>query len=57
MIFRIQLVASSSVLHGQDAGCEAAIHAMEQVFADKVNEAMNIVDAFNCLNRQVVLLI
>ena len=44
---------------GQDAGCEAAVHAMERIFADKDTEAMILVDAsnaFNCLNRQVTLL-
>lgn len=44
---------------GQDAGCEAAIHAMEWIFADKDTEAMILLDAsnaFNCLNRQVTLL-
>ena len=40
-------------------GCEAAVHAMEQIFADNNTEAMILVDAsnaFNCLNRQVTLL-
>ena len=46
------MVASSSVL----VRMLAAIHATEQVFADEDTEAMILVDAFNCLNRQVTLL-
>ena len=41
---------------GQDAGCEAAVNAMEHVFAEEDTEAMILVDAtnaFNRLNRQV----
>ena len=52
-------VGSIQLCAGQDAGCEAAVHAMEQVFADEDTEAMINVDAsnlFNCLNRQVTLL-
>jgi len=43
---------------GQDAGCEAAIHAMRSVFTDDTTEAVLLVDAsnaFNSLNRQVAL--
>ena len=52
-------VGSIQLCAGQDAGCEAAVHAMEQVFADEDTEVMILVDvsnAFNCLNRQVTLL-
>ena len=52
-------VGTIQLCAGQDAGCEAAVHAMEQVFADDDTEAMILVDAsnaFNCLNRQVTLL-
>ena len=49
-------VGSIQLCAGQDAGCEAAVHAMEQVFANEDTEAMILVDAFNCLNRQVTLL-
>ena len=52
-------VGTIQLCAGQDAGCEAAIHAMEQIFADEDTEAMILVDAsnaFNCLNRQVTLL-
>jgi hypothetical protein len=34
----------------------AAVHAMEEVFADEDTEAMILVDAFYCFNRQVALL-
>ena len=40
---------------GQDAGCEAAVHAMRQVFESPDTEAVILVDAsnaFNSLNRQ-----
>jgi len=43
---------------GQDAGCEAAIHAMRSVFAEENTEAVLLVDAsnaFNSLNRKVAL--
>ena len=52
-------VSSIQLCAGQDAGCEAAVHAMEQGFADEDTEAMILVDAsnaFNRLNRQVTLL-
>ena len=51
-------VGTIQLCAGQDAGCEAAVHAMERVFADEDTEAMILVDAsnaFNCLNRQVTL--
>ena len=43
---------------GQDAGSEAAVHAMRAIFCDDSTEAVLLVDAsntFNCLNRQVAL--
>ena len=43
---------------GQDAGNEAAVHAMRTIFCDDSTEAVLLVDAsnaFNCLNRQVAL--
>ena len=43
---------------GQDAGCEAAIHAMRSLFADENTESVLLVyasNAFNSLNRQVAL--
>ena len=51
-------VGTIQLCAGQDASCEAAVHAMERVFADEDTEAMILVDAsnaFNCLNRQVTL--
>lgn len=43
---------------GQEAGCEAAVHALRSVFANLDTEAIILVDAsnaFNNLNRQVAL--
>ena len=53
-------VGTIQLCAGQDAGCEATVHAMEQIFADDDTEAiiMILVDAsnaFNCSNRQVTL--
>ena len=51
-------VGSIQLCAGQDAGCEAAVHAMECIFAEDDTEAMTLVDAtnaFNRLNRQVTL--
>ena len=51
-------VGSIQLCAGQDAGCEAAVHAMAQIFDDNETEAMIFVDAsnaFNRLNRQVAL--
>ena len=51
-------VGSIQLCAGQDAGCEAAVHAMECIFAEDDTEAMILVDAtnaFNRLNRQVTL--
>ena len=41
---------------GQEAGCEAAIHAMHKIFEPSEKEAILIVDAenaFNSINRKV----
>ena len=43
---------------GQDAGCEAAVHALRELFEQAHTDAVLLVDAcnaFNCLNRQVAL--
>ena len=43
---------------GQDAGCEAAIHAMRYLYSDSSTQGGLLVDAMNvfiCLNRQVSL--
>ena len=54
-----EAVGSIQLCAGQEAGCEAAVHAMESIFAEEDTEAMILVDAtnaFNCLNRQVTLM-
>ena len=46
------------VCTGQESGCEAAIHAMHQIFADEETEGALLVDAtnaFNSINWQVAL--
>ena len=43
---------------GQEAGCEAAVHAMREIFSCDDTEAVLLVDArnaFNSLNREVAL--
>ena len=43
---------------GQKAGCEAAAHAMRDIFAEEETDGVLLVDAsnaFNCLNRQALL--
>ena len=52
-------VGSLQLCAGQDAGCEAAVHAMSNIFQEESTEAMIFVDAsnaFNNLNRQATLL-
>ena len=50
-------VGATQLCAGQEAGCEAAVHAMEWIFAaDEDTEAIILVDAinaFNCLNRKL----
>jgi len=51
-------VGSLQLCAGQDAGCEAAVHATSCMFEEDNTEAMLFVDAsnaFNRLNRQVTL--
>ena len=52
-------VGSLQLCAGQDAGCQAAVHAMSNIFQEESTEAMIFVDAsnaFNNLNREATLL-
>ena len=52
-------VGSLQLCAGQDAGCEAAVHAMSKIFDNEDTEAVIMVDAsnaFNRLNRKATLL-
>ena len=54
-----EAIGSVQLCAGQEAGCEVAVHAMENLFTGDDMEAMILVDAtnaFNRLNRQVTLL-
>ena len=48
-IWSLQLCA------GQEAGCEAAVHAMRELFCDMGNDAVLLVDANNAFNLQTAL--
>ena len=51
-------VGSLQVCAGQDAGCEAAVHAIHRIFDQEESEAVLLVDAsnaFNSVNRKVFL--
>ncbi len=53
-----QAVGSQQLCAGQEAGCEAAVHAMRSIFADETTEGVLLIDAsnaFNRLNRAVAL--
>lgn len=52
-------VGTIQLCAGQEAGCEAPVHAMRTIFGSDDTEAMILVDAtnaFNRLNRQATLL-
>ena len=54
----ISSTGSLQVYAGQEAGSEAAIHAMEKIFKEESTEAVLLVDAanaFNWINRKVFL--
>jgi len=51
-------VGALQVCAGQEAGAEAAIHAMHEIYGREETEAVLLIDAenaFNSLNRQVML--
>ena len=53
-----QAVGSLQVCAGQDAGCEAAVHAIHRIFDQDESEAVLLIDAsntFNSVNRNVFL--
>ena len=53
-----ECAGSLQLCAGQKAGCEAAAHAMRDIFAEEETDAVLLVDAtnaFNCLNRQALL--
>ena len=55
----MEAIGSIQLCAGQDAGCEAAVHAMQQLMAGEDAGALLLVDAnnaFNRLNRHVTLL-
>ena len=54
----IKSVGSLQVCAGHEAGCEAAVHAMREIFNEQDTQAILIVDAanaFNSVNRNVFL--
>ena len=54
----VKSVGSLQVCAGQEAGCEAAVHAMHDIFIEEETEAVLLIDAanaFNALNRKVFL--
>ena len=54
----ISSTGSLQVCAGQEAGSEAAVHAMEKIFKEESTEAVLLVDAanaFNSINRKVFL--
>ena len=54
----LQVAGSLQLWGGQDAGSEAAIHAMHDVFNDDKMEGILLIDAenaFNSVNRKVML--
>ena len=60
-VIRPDIVESAGNLQlcaGQPAGCEAAAHAMEEIFQEERTDAILLIDAsnaFNALNRKVML--
>ena len=62
MIFKKDITDAAGPLQlsaGQEAGAEAAIHAMRDIFANEDTEAFLLIDAenvFNYISRKVMLL-
>ena len=54
----IDSVGDLQLCAGQPAGCEAAVHAMSEIFAEEETDAVLLLDAanaFNSINRKVML--
>ena len=54
----LKTMGATQLCAGQEVGCEAAIHAMLQLFESDESDALLLVDAdnaFNRLNRKIVL--
>ena len=54
----VKSAGSIQLCAGQQAGCEAAVHAMNQIFQEEETDALLLVDAtnaFNSINRQAML--
>ncbi len=60
-VIKVDVLEAAGTLQlcaGQEAGSEAAIHAMRSIFEDTESEAVLLADAtnaFNCLNRNAAL--
>ena len=46
----IRSVGNLEICAGHESGCEAAIHAMSQIFNEEDSEAVLLIDAFNAFN-------
>ena len=54
----LKVIGNLQLCAGQEAGAEAAVHAMRTLFQDELTDAallVNASNAFNCLNQQVAL--
>ena len=54
----MKAAGSLQVCAGQEAGAEAAIHAVHDIFKDHITEAVLLIDtekAFNAINRKAML--
>ena len=58
---KVDLMESAGCLQlcaGQKSGCEAAVHAMREIFEQQGTDGVLFIDAsnaFNCINRQTLL--